>query len=361
MSHAHDQIDVVQRTVFRRPGKHPEARAVVLSRSYDAPIDDLWDACTNVERIARWLLPISGELRIGGRYQLEGNAGGIIEACDPPHRFAATWEYGGTTNWIEARLSAESQERTRLVLEHIVPDDEKWTRFGPGAVGVGWELSLRELAKHMSQRGIVSESEETPHDKSDDGRLFIILSSSRWEDAATAAGVDPDHAKAAAAATTAFYTGIQPEGNASPALRKPDLSKRPHRFTVERNMRASPTSIYRAWTERFDTWFASPGAIRMRPEVDEPFYFETEHESARHPHYGRFLALVPDRLVQLTWMTGRPGTGGAETVVTVELTEIPTGTHLRLTHTGFYDEDDVKQHDAAWPQLLARLDQPEVR
>jgi uncharacterized protein YndB with AHSA1/START domain len=139
-------------------------------------------------------------------------------------------------------------------------------------------------------------------------------------------------------------------------LPRPDLSGRPHRFTVEREMRASPAAIYRAWTERFDTWFAAPGLIRMRPQVDEPFYFETHHEGARHAHYGRFLALERDRLVELTWMTGQPGTAGAETVVTVELVPISDGTRLRLTHAGFYDERGVQQHDDAWLDIIGRLD-----
>ena len=34
----------------------------------DAAIDDVWDACTNPERIPRWFLPVSGDLRLGGRY-----------------------------------------------------------------------------------------------------------------------------------------------------------------------------------------------------------------------------------------------------------------------------------------------------
>jgi len=122
-------------------------------------------------------------------------------------------------------------------------------------------------------------------------------------------------------------------------------------------MRASPDKIYQAWTERFDSWFAQPGLIRMRPQVDEPFFFETEQEGARHPHYGRFLTLDPYHFVELTWVTGRKGTDGAETIVSVELTATATGTHLRLTHTGFYDKAAADQHDDAWPAVLAHLDE----
>jgi uncharacterized protein YndB with AHSA1/START domain len=138
-------------------------------------------------------------------------------------------------------------------------------------------------------------------------------------------------------------------------LPRPDLSARPHTLTVERHMKASPAAVYRAWTEQFDSWFAAPGRIRMRAEEDEPFYFETEHEGSRHAHYGRFLALKSNQLVELTWMTGVPGTAGAETVVTVTLMPSDTGTHVRLTHGGFHDEAGVKQHEA-WKPLLARLE-----
>ncbi len=139
-------------------------------------------------------------------------------------------------------------------------------------------------------------------------------------------------------------------------LPRPDLSDRRHQLTIECDMRASPAAIYRAWTEDFDSWFASPGKIRMRAEEDEPFFFETEHEGQRHSHHGRFLSLKQDRRVELTWVTGMPGTAGAETVVSVELDPTDTGTHLRLTHAGFYDHAGVKQHEV-WPTLLAGLDE----
>lgn len=60
------------------------ARAVEGSRFYSTETDDLWDALTNAERIPRWFLPIRGDLRLGGRYHLEGNAEGTITRCDPP-------------------------------------------------------------------------------------------------------------------------------------------------------------------------------------------------------------------------------------------------------------------------------------
>jgi hypothetical protein len=50
-----------------------------LAQTYPSPIDDVWNAVTTVERIPRWFLPVSGELRLGGHFQFEGNAGGFWE------------------------------------------------------------------------------------------------------------------------------------------------------------------------------------------------------------------------------------------------------------------------------------------
>ena len=81
------QINAVRRTVGTRVLEAGEARVVTVSQSYPTHAADLWDACTNIERIPRWFLPISGDLKVGGSYQLEGHASGTILTCDPPTNF----------------------------------------------------------------------------------------------------------------------------------------------------------------------------------------------------------------------------------------------------------------------------------
>jgi uncharacterized protein YndB with AHSA1/START domain len=203
------QISSVDRQVGRRTLEAGEARTLVISRVYDTPREDLWDACTNPDRIPRWFLPVSGDLRLGGRYELQGNASGTIERCEPPHSLAATWEYGGQTSWIELRLTPEPEGGTRFALEHIAHvDDEIWSQFGPGAVGVGWDQALLGLTLHLTGGAELRDREAAAAwQASAEGRRFTGLASERWAEASIAAGADAGQARAAAARTTDFYSG----------------------------------------------------------------------------------------------------------------------------------------------------------
>jgi uncharacterized protein YndB with AHSA1/START domain len=145
------------------------------------------------------------------------------------------------------------------------------------------------------------------------------------------------------------------------AIRIPDLSARPFNLVAEHTFAVQPAALYQAWTAGFDQWFAVPGSVIMTPLVNTAFFFETEFKdesdaaAKRHPHYGRFLRLIPNSLVEMTWMTGTPGTEGFETVITVKLTPASGGTHLHLTHAGFPNATARDRHSKAWPSVLTHL------
>ena len=182
------------------------AYAVAISRSYAAAAEDLWDAVTNGERIPRWFLPVSGDLEVSGRYQLERNAGGTVTACEAASRFSLTWEFGDDLSWVDVEVVADGAGRARLTLTHSSRPSDHWDRFGPGATGVGWEMGLVGLAIHLSDPQAALPEDATFTD-TEEGKAFVRGCSAAWGEAAIAGGEDPDAARAAAGRTAAFYLG----------------------------------------------------------------------------------------------------------------------------------------------------------
>lgn len=183
-------------------------RIAVASRTYPTDRADLWDALTDRDRIPRWFLPVTGDLQVGGRFQTQGNAGGVVEACDAPERFAITWEYAGQVSWVTVRLSPEAGgAKTSLELTHeAVVDPAFWAQFGPGAVGVGWDLGLLGLAEHLDTGEAVDPAAAEAWTLSPEGVEFVTISAKGWAAAAVADGDDPQDALDAADRTIAFYT-----------------------------------------------------------------------------------------------------------------------------------------------------------
>jgi uncharacterized protein YndB with AHSA1/START domain len=208
------EIEAIQRTVDPGPAAAGEGHTVRLARTYDAPIDEAWNALTTPDRITRWFLPISGDYRVGGHFQFEGNAGGKIVSCDPPNRLRLTWGMNpadpASDSDLEIRLTAKDADTTLLELLHtaVVPE-EMWDTFGPGAVGVGWEGGFLGLALHL-QGGEIEDKNAWM--VSDEARGFYKRSSEAWGEASRAGGVDDETVARNIAQTTAFYTGSAPDG-----------------------------------------------------------------------------------------------------------------------------------------------------
>ena len=183
------------------------ARVVTAGRTYAAAGDDVWDALTNLDRLPRWFAPVTGELHVGGRYQVEGNAGGVVQTCEPPRLFEITWEFMGATSWLAVELRPTATG-TRLELRHTQhTDNDFWTQFGPGATGVGWDLGLLGLEQHLAGASDVDPAEVDAWSTSEDGKAFTAGCAEGWAGADIGAGADPEVAGAAGRATAAFYRG----------------------------------------------------------------------------------------------------------------------------------------------------------
>lgn len=204
-------LGIEYRVVGEEEYQGQTVRVVSGARTYDAEIEELWDAVTNPARVPRWFAPVTGELKLGGRYQVEGNAGGKITRCEPTTAFDLTWEFAGNVSWVTVRLESVS-EGTRLTLRHLMGKDEAseehWKKYGPGATGVGWELAFLGLDLHLASGGEAIDQEENEKwAASPDGRVFLESSAKAWGEAHVRSGEDPATATGMAAETAAFYCG----------------------------------------------------------------------------------------------------------------------------------------------------------
>jgi uncharacterized protein YndB with AHSA1/START domain len=173
-----DELTATERRVSRRTSDGTEEIAVLLRRTYAASVRDVWDAVTDPERMRRWFLPVSGDLRVGGAFQLEGNAGGDILRCEPPSSLTVTW--GAPESLVHLRLSAEGEDATVLELEHTVPLAFAGSGAGALYVGPGWDISVLGLANFL--RGKVVD-DPAAWENTLEGQRFAAQTITAWVEA----------------------------------------------------------------------------------------------------------------------------------------------------------------------------------
>ncbi len=119
---------------------------LVVTRTFRAPIEDVWASLTDPERTARWFGPWEGDAAPGAtiKVQMLQEEGKpwmdlTIEACEPPRHLtlSSAEESGG---WHMDLVLVESAGVTELRFTHRLTG-----KYGVGEVGPGWEFYLDAL------------------------------------------------------------------------------------------------------------------------------------------------------------------------------------------------------------------------
>jgi uncharacterized protein YndB with AHSA1/START domain len=138
---------------------------LVIERRFSAPVEDVWAACTEPERMERWIGtwsgdPASGEVTF--RMTAEGDDAPAevfdVERCEPPHGFrlrsreAAPFHEDGTgptVHWIlEVDLREEAGTTTLTFVQDVLHDELGADMVA--SVGTGWEYYLDRLMAHVT-------------------------------------------------------------------------------------------------------------------------------------------------------------------------------------------------------------------
>ena len=127
------------------------AGVVRVESVYATSAEDLWEALTTPERLARWLGEVSGDLRVGGTFRATWTStwsgGGVVEACEPPRR-------------LRTRMREEEDQPAETVVEAtLTPQDDGVLLVVEAtglplanlpAFGAGWQVHLEDLGHHLA-------------------------------------------------------------------------------------------------------------------------------------------------------------------------------------------------------------------
>lgn len=134
-------------SVLFRDGEH----VLVLTRTFPAPLEDVWASVTEPERLARWIGswtgdPASGHVEFRMLFEGEDAAPETMEIrlCEPPRRLHLTSRYGDQVWPMDLELEHADGVTTLTFSQHGV------TRELVGDVGPGWDYYLDRLVDASS-------------------------------------------------------------------------------------------------------------------------------------------------------------------------------------------------------------------
>jgi uncharacterized protein YndB with AHSA1/START domain len=185
--------------VLRRVDFTDTENVVTLQQTFPTTGQDLWTACTDPGRLARWFEPVEGDLREGGRYRMvDSGTVGTIQECDAPRRLAITWEYESDVSRVLVSIEDAGSGAATLTVRHEGGHSEYWTEYGPAAGGSGWDAALLGLAMLIEDEKSTTLDGVMRRLSSSDGKQFVTDVVEQWAIAHVKAGAPREHATAAA-------------------------------------------------------------------------------------------------------------------------------------------------------------------
>jgi uncharacterized protein YndB with AHSA1/START domain len=147
-----EDLDTRRGVVTREPDGR---QRLEFRRSWADPIEDVWSALTEPDRLARWIGRYDGERAAGGTGTFtmtheEGESAGeptTVVECDPPRRLVIEWVQQDTDDWrIELDLWAEGG-RTQFRFIQLYAADADVTDFA-----LGWHWYLEKFDAEVRGR-----------------------------------------------------------------------------------------------------------------------------------------------------------------------------------------------------------------
>lgn len=134
-------------------------RSLRFVRRFDATRDEVWDALTDPDRMARWAFRGTLEPRVGGSVVFDlgdhGEARGTVIAWDEPSMLEYRWGEGETTWHVRFDLAADPDGSTTLTFDHLLPDATQ-PEF---AAGWHWHLDRLDTLMGGAEPADVEEDE----------------------------------------------------------------------------------------------------------------------------------------------------------------------------------------------------------
>lgn len=151
-----------------------------------------------------------------------------------------------------------------------------------------------------------------------------------------------------------------------PTIVTPDLDS----IVSEIDIAASPARVFHALTDSGELmrWFSGGSECpakswQMDARKGGRYAYSTEKSSTisvngvnQFECHGDILEFEPPRLLVYTWVANWHDDKQRKTVVRWELTPTPTGTHVKVTHSGLANEKVARDdYRSGWPGVVEKL------